>query len=661
MCGFVGFIAGSDIKSDRYQEIIQNMTDTIALRGPDDSGLWFNSEKNLVFGFRRLAIQDLSEAGHQPMHSSSKKYTICFNGEIYNHLEMREALQKESTEILWRGHSDTETILCAIDHWGIERTLKSISGMFALSIWDRDSNLLTLARDRFGEKPLYFGWVNNSFIFGSQLKAFKTFPYFNNPISKEALSKYLRFNYVPAPFSIYEDIFKLEPGCYVQIETLSSKKQPASSKQYWSLQETIRDAKKDIIVDEEIAVKTLKTQLEKSVSQQMLSDVPLGAFLSGGVDSSLIVSIMQSQASSPIKTFTIGFDDADYDESKHAKKIAEYLGTDHQELIVTAQDAQEVIALLPDLYDEPFADSSQIPTYLVSRLAKQKVTVALSGDAGDELFAGYNRYFWGPRVWKNISWLPHFFRRALSRMVYLISVNRWNQLGSIVQILTRGFISINRMGDKAYKFADRLRNVKTIADLYLSLVTQWDDPSFLIRNFDQKINDPVFRIGSLNGDRIEHSNLNEMEKMMYLDTITYLPDDILCKVDRASMGVSLETRVPFLDPKIVDIAWRIDPSLKTKNGISKSLLKELLYTYVPKGLLERPKSGFGVPVGDWIRGDLRGWATDLLSKDRIEADGIFNFAPIDKLWKEHLSCKRDWTHKLWSILMFQAWLHHNKK
>ncbi len=660
MCGFVGFIVDKSANLKNSEVIIKNMSDTIIERGPDDCGFWSDRNKGISLGFRRLAIQDLTSAGYQPMKSTNGELILCFNGEIYNHYEIRSRLESEYSNISWNGHSDTETILRALEFWGLKDTLKALSGMFALAIWDTKKERLTLARDRYGEKPLYYGWVNRSFLFGSQLKAFKEFPAFSNQLSTHAITQYFRFNYVPAPLSIYQDIFKLEPGCFIELDKKNISDKTLNVQQYWSLSEIITQAKNNLITDETKALKTLSAQLKSTIKDQMISDVPLGAFLSGGIDSSLIVSMMQEQSKTPIKTFTIGFDDKTYDESIYAKSVANHLGTDHSELILSTKDAQNVIKKLPDLYDEPFADSSQIPTYLVSRLAKTKVTVILSGDAGDELFGGYNRYFWAPRIWKNVSWMPYFLRKFVSKIVFLISVDHWNRFGKLASLATFNIFSISRLGDKAHKFADRLKEVNSIDDLYKSLVTQWDDPSFLIKNGDSSFSNIDFKIGALNGDRIHSSELNEMEKMMYFDSISYLPDDILCKVDRATMGVSLEARVPFLDPKIAEIAWRIPNALKLKDGKSKAMLRKILEQYIPKELIERPKSGFGVPIGDWLRGDLQEWAEGLLSKDRIEEDGILNFSSIEKIWNEHLSYKRDWTHKLWSILMFQQWLRDSK-
>jgi len=656
MCGFTGFLSCQEIDKTSIKETIIQMSDELISRGPDDSGTWTSHQDQVAFGFRRLSILDLSSAGHQPMVSSNNRYVICFNGEIYNHLELRELFEATSKNISWKGNSDTETILYAIEQWGIKKTLKNISGMFAISIWDKEKKVLTLARDRFGEKPLYYGWSSGSFIFGSQLNALKKFPLFNNRISLLALAKYLQLNYVPAPLSIFEEIFKLEPGCYLELSLENLNNKQIYIDQYWSLQDTIKQSKNSLIFDEHLIEKKLTTQLKKTIKQQMLSDVPLGAFLSGGIDSSLIVAIMQELSSEPIKTFTIGFDEKSFDESGYARQVAEFLGTDHKELIVDSHDAQEVIKKIPILYDEPFADSSQIPTYLVSELARKEVTVALSGDAGDEIFAGYNRYFWAPKIWNKISWIPFPLRRVLSKIIYFLPMRSWEIIESVLNFIFRKY-AVRRLGDKAYKLADRLEHVHDISDLYKSLISEWKDSSHLIKNFPKDSSLIDLEVGKLKGSKIEQSNLRDMEKMMYYDSITYLPDDILCKVDRASMGVSLESRVPFLDPKISEIAWSIPSSLKVKNGKSKSILRNILYSYVPKELIERPKSGFGVPVGEWLRKDLKDWAEKLISISILEDDGIFHPEVIRNIWDEHLSGKRDWTHRLWSILMFQAWLH----
>jgi len=658
MCGITGLLhIGS--KAIDIDNQVKKMTESLSHRGPDSYGNWSDLNMGVGLGHSRLAILDLSIHGAQPMHSNSGRYVISYNGEIYNHYDLRLELKAQGISE-WNGHSDTETILNAICEWGIEETLIALSGMFALAIWDNQLRTLTLARDRFGEKPLYFGWSENSFLFGSQLKAFEVFPMFQNKISKEALAKYLEFNYVPAPLSIYEDIFKLEPGCYVQITDQNLATQSFNISQYWSLEKVIqKNFKKNKSINEVELTENLHSQLKKTISDQMLSDVPLGAFLSGGIDSSLIVSLMQDISSQPIKTFTIGFEDETYDESKFARRIAEHLGTDHREYIATAKDAQDVIKLLPYLYDEPFADSSQIPTYLVSKLAKKDVTVVLSGDAGDELFAGYNRYFWAPKIWSKLSWLPLFLRKFIGKLIYLLSVDKWNKIGTAISFVTFKNIDINRIGDKAYKLADRLRNVKNISDLYLSLVTEWDNSSFLIKDYVEIDNINASQLNLNHSKNIQDIGLNEIEKMMYLDSISYLPDDILCKVDRASMGVSLESRVPFLDPKIAEIAWTMPLEMKIKNGRSKSVLRDILHNYVPEEFYDRPKAGFGIPIGDWLRTDLKTWAESLLSESIIVQDGIFNYLPINKIWNEHLSGKRDWTHKLWSILMFQAWLHRN--
>lgn len=658
MCGFVGYVNLIDSNLDQAS-IIKSMTDQIIHRGPDDDGIWLSLDRKVILGHRRLSIIDLSDSGHQPMVSEDQNLIIVFNGEIYNHLEIRSKLSSEGISMQWRGHSDTETLLAALDFWGVRRTLEECIGMFAFALYNINDGTITLARDRFGEKPLYFGWIEGAFVFASELKAIQAHPNFKNNISKKSLSQYLKFSYVPAPSSIFENILKLEPGKYIQekISTLSNK--ACKQRVYWSLSSVIEKGHKDLIHDDVEAVNQMEAALQSSVKMQMLSDVPLGAFLSGGVDSSSIVALMQKDSMKPIQTFTIGFEDSQYDESPYAKDVAEHLGTEHNEYIVTHQETMETIPLLPHMYDEPFADPSQIPTYLVSQAAKRKVTVALSGDGGDEIFGGYNRYFWGPNIWNKISWLPFSSRKILAKLVLSIPVSGWSAIGKINNMLRPGVAGIAALGDKAHKLSDRLRKVHNIDDLYLSLVTEWQDPSLLIQDFSQEKDfQPSFEIFSQTPEVLATSDASS--RMMFWDSLSYLPDDILCKVDRAAMASSLETRVPFLDHRIAELAWKLPLNMKIREDESKWILRSILYKYVPKNLIERPKAGFGIPVGDWLRGPLKEWAEDLLNKDRLKSEGYLKPDLINKIWLEHLSGNYDWTPRLWSVLMFQSWLENQK-
>ncbi|MBT7753092.1 MAG: asparagine synthase (glutamine-hydrolyzing), partial [Gammaproteobacteria bacterium] len=542
-------------KINEMEEVVSSMNSTLTHRGPDDKGLWIDNDEGIALGHRRLSILDLSTAGHQPMHSLSNRFTMVFNGEIYNHLEIRKELESSKANIFhWKGHSDSETLLAAIEEWGLEKALQLSIGMFSIALWDRDKRVLSLARDRFGEKPLYYGWVNKSFVFGSELKAIKAYPGFNNPICRRALSNYLRFMYVPAPQSIYVDIFKLEPGQYLEIGSKDITGQTVKIKKYWSLEEEIKEAQLNLFTNESEALETLESALNESIKMQMLSDVPLGAFLSGGVDSSLIVALMQKQSSQSVKTFTVAFEESEFDESPFAGEIARHLGTNHHELFVSSSEAQGVISKLPVIYDEPFADSSQIPTHLISMAAKKEVTVSLSGDAGDELFGGYNRYFWGPRIWSKISWIPFFMRNMISSSICSISQERWDILGASINKFQKASQGINRLGDKAYKLSETLNNVKSIDDLYFNLISIWHDSSNIIKGIDlsnaEAINSRKKYPRSLDLD-------DASSRMMFWDSLNYLPDDILCKVDRAAMACSLETRVPFLDHRVSKIAWQL--------------------------------------------------------------------------------------------------------
>lgn len=643
MCGLAGFFF-SNTQLDHIS-VARGMGDALLHRGPDDSGVWADAAEGMALSHRRLAIVDLSPAGHQPMASPDGRYVMAFNGEIYNHLALRAELEASSQAPAWRGHSDTETLLAGFSAWGVKATLKRAVGMFAIALWDRQDRCLTLTRDRLGEKPLFYGWVRGAFVFGSELKALRAYPGFDNPINRDALALYLQHCAVPAPYAIYQDIFKLEPGCLLTLDHAGLASKTVHTSPYWRFTDAVKRGLADPIQNETEALTVLESTLRTAVSQQAVADVPLGAFLSGGIDSSLIVALMQAQSSRPVQTFTVGFDEAGFDESPHALAVARHLGTEHHELRVSAADARAVIPLLPAMYDEPFADSSQIPTHLVSKAARQHVTVALSGDAGDELFGGYNRYFWGQRVWNRVGWMPPGLRRALGAGIQQLPVHAWDGIGRAIP----GRHGVARLGDKAHKMAQRLQIVGNTDELYRSLVTEWPHATSVVRGarrVNTKLDDMALVAGVPDA---EH-------RMMLWDTLAYLPDDILTKVDRAAMSVSLETRVPFLDHNVVELAWRLPLHMKIRSGQGKWALRQVLYKHVPRELIERPKAGFGIPVGQWLCGPLREWAENLLNEARLQREGYFDPAPIRQAWAEHLSGRHDWTARLWIILMFQAWL-----
>lgn len=649
MCGLAGFWGGR-FSADEAQARLMRMTDAISRRGPDAQGQWTDPDAAIALGHRRLAIVELSEAGAQPMASFRTRYVLSFNGEIYNHMSLREEPQVEACRIQWRGHSDTETLLNCFEVWGIAETVKRATGMFAFAVWDRKLRVLTLGRDRFGEKPLYYGRVgtgdSSAFLFASELGSFTAFGGFRGEVDRDSLCMFMRHGNVGGGRSIYRDVHKLLPGHLMTLKDVASEPSIAS---YWSLERvTGYGAAHRFEGTPAEAVEKLELYAHRAVKRQMAADVPLGAFLSGGIDSSTIVALMQTQSSRRIKTFTIGFDDASYNEATHAKAVAQYLGTDHTELYVTPEQAVDTIGMLPRLYCEPFADSSQIPTYLVSQLARRDVTVSLSGDGGDEVFGGYNRYQATARLWGRLVAVPVPLRLAIAQVLQQISPHRLDRMASRLPGLGRW----PALGEKIHKGA-RVMGASSSADLYLRLVSQWSDPAGVVLGSREPAT-------LLTGLRPALSGLNTVERMMALDTLTYLPDDILTKVDRAAMSVGLETRVPFLDHEMVEFAWQLplDYKIRHENGATttKWVLRELLFKHVPRALIERPKQGFGVPIGNWLRGPLRDWAEALLGEGRLRSEGFFDTAAVRRKWTEHLSGRKNWQHQLWCVLMFQAWL-----
>jgi len=649
MCGIAGLIAAGRI--DRA--ILDKMTAALVHRGPDDSGTWIDPEARVALGHRRLSIIDLSAAGHEPMHSSSQRYVITFNGEIYNYGELRAELERTSSAPPegWRGHSDVEVLLQAIEAWGLEVAISKAAGMFAFGLWDRHARNLTLVRDRFGEKPLYYGWAGKDFLFGSELKAISAHPRFQADIDRKALRTFASQGYIPAPLSVYRRVFKLPPGCVLTIPAAAAaiplNEAPGESgegqlklQRYWSYRDTVLAGVTDPINDEAEALAELKRALTRAVAEQSIADVPVGMFLSGGIDSSTIAALYQQVSDRPARTFSIGFEDPRYNEAPFARQVAKQLGTIHHEHIVTEQDALATIPLLPRIYDEPFGDSSQIPTYLVSRVARSQVTVALTGDGGDELFGGYYRHIYAPRLWRTIHRVPRPIR-AIGAPIARVPAKFWSEAW---RLFARGrHVDIGSKVQKALRVSSAAHNID---DVYGSFLDEW--------SFE---NSPVLRAApsSVTRDLLSGRNVPDEVRMMYYDAVSYLPDDILCKVDRASMAVSLETRVPFLDHRVAELAARIPTSMKMRGGTGKHILRELLYLQAPRELFDRPKAGFAVPIGEWLKGPLRSWAEDLLDRRRMMEEGWFNPDVVHRRWDMHLTGRRDSTPALWAILMFQAW------
>ncbi|WNC45872.1 asparagine synthase (glutamine-hydrolyzing) [Thermosynechococcus sp. GLH187] len=648
MCGLVGFLNAAFLGD--WAATIRKMNGTLSHRGPDDEGVWIDEAAGIALGHRRLAILDLSPAGHQPMASACGRYVLVFNGEIYNHLELRQELTALGAAPPWRGHSDTETLLAAFSHWGVTTALEKLVGMFALALWDRKTRTLTLARDRIGEKPLYYGWVNGALVFASELKAIRAYPAFANLINRDALALYFRYSWIPAPYSIYEHIWKLPAGTYLQWSAESLRPNIQGTPQaYWSLQTVIEKGLTHTFQGTEADAATeLEYLLRQSLQGQLLADVPLGAFLSGGVDSSTVVALMQSLSSQPVKTFSIGFYEDAYNEAQYAKAVAQHLGTDHTEYYLTGQEARDVIPKLTHLYDEPFADSSQIPTHLVSMIARQEVTVALSGDGGDELFGGYVRYLLTPAILGKIERLPKPVRRTLASLLKKLSPRQWDQLFGGLSIFLPQNLRYTTIGDKIAKLA-KLCEMTSDKEVYLSFLSLIDLPSQFVLNSQE----PLLIQEKL--DQLSHQ-LPFESYMMALDLLTYLPDDILVKVDRAAMGVSLETRIPFLDHRIVEFAWTLPLDMKIRQRQGKQVLRKLLYRYVPPPLIERPKMGFGIPLAQWLRSELRDWGATLLNPTRLQQEGYLHPDLVWQYWQEHQTGKRNWAGQLWEVLMFQSWL-----
>ena len=636
MCGLTGFV---DRSGRVVQETVaQKMALALYSRGPDDAGAWVDATAGLAMAHRRLSILDLSSSGHQPMHSPGGRYVIVFNGEIYNHLDLR----KELGDVAWRGHADTETVLAAIEAWGIEAALKKLTGMFAFALWDRAERRLSLARDRLGEKPLYYGWQGDIFVFGSELKALRAHPVWRGEVDRNVLASFMRYGYVPLPHSIYRGISKLLPGTWLTLGPDTPAGVSPAPTFYWRALESTQ-APRYVDLSDEAAADALEAKLHLAIGGQMVADVPLGALLSGGVDSSTVVALMQAQSSRPVRTFSIGFAEPDYDEARHAKAVAAHLGTHHTELYLAPTDALAVIPKLPEMYDEPFGDSSQIPTHLVAALARHHVTVSLSGDGGDELFGGYNRYFLGASLWRRLAPLPRRLRSAVGHLMTVPSPGQWDRIAAWLPSRH----PYPAFGDKLHKLAG-VMDAADANDFFRRLISQQrESESIVLGGFEV----PIWANGEAEG----FSGHDVSERMMFHDLVGYLCDDILTKLDRAAMAVSLETRVPLLDHRVVEFAWQLPLHMKIRDGQGKWLLRQVLYRHVPRELIERPKQGFAIPLDAWLRGPLRDWAEALLDEQRLRREGYLRPEPIREKWREHFSGRRNWQHWLWNVLMFQAW------
>ncbi|MBI3038293.1 asparagine synthase (glutamine-hydrolyzing) [bacterium] len=654
MCGITGFIHfNRDFSTEDSVNIASKMADTLYHRGPDYGNVWVDAKHGIGLGHRRLSIMDLSSEGSQPMISRSGRFVLVFNGEIYNFQEIRneveENLQADST--IWKGRSDTEVLLAGFELWSVPETLRRLVGMFAFALWDKKESTLFLARDRIGEKPLFYGVINNTLLFGSELKALKAHPHWKGEISRSSLVLFLRFNYLPSPYSIYNKIFKLPQGTFLEIKWIDHFELPKPTS-YWSPPLFTEKLEKTHPEEsEQETVRRLENLLKDSVKKRLVSDVPVGVFLSGGIDSTTVASLAKDQYPAALKTFTIGFHEDGYNEANYAKEVAKHLGTDHTELYVDSKEAMDVIPKLPVLFDEPFSDSSQIPTFLLAKLAKKEVTVCLSGDGGDEIFGGYNRYFWGEIIWKTMGWVPHEIKQGISNFISSRRPLKWQRVWKDFSFLVPNDLRVMNFEEKLQKVA-KILSAKSPGAFYNDLVSDWPNPEGVVLGGKEP---PTILTSSSKYD----GYAGFAQRMMSLDFATYLPDDILVKLDRACMGVSLEARTPFLDHRIVEFALKMPLSVKIRKMQGKWILRQILYKYVPQKLVERPKMGLGVPIGFWLRGPLRDWAETLLSERRIKEEGFFNVKPIRQKWLEHLSGEKNWQNSIWSILMFQAWLEND--
>lgn len=653
MCGLAGFVDfGNAVPADERERTLRTMSQRLAHRGPDDQGIWMEGPVGLAH--RRLAIIDVSPEGHQPMVSHCGRYVVLLNGEIYNFRELRREIEAHNGGARWRGHSDTEVLAAAVSLWDLPASLPRLNGMFALVVYDRARRLIHFARDRIGEKPLYYGWQGSVLLFASELKALRGHAQWRGEVDAQALADYVRLGYVPAPRSIFRGIGKLPPGHFLtlpverafagggRLEAESRQSQP-----YWRLKDAAHGARNAQAQDDAGVLEEIERQIGEAVRSRMVADVPIGAFLSGGIDSSTVAALMQAHSPSPIRTYTIGFREDDYDEAGYARQVARHLGTEHSELYLTHRDALDLIPSLSHVYDEPFADVSQIPTLLVSRLAAQSVKVVLSGDGGDEVFGGYTRYLWLDKLWKGSWWIPRPVRRALGKGMTSVSPQAWNRIYRSVEWLMPSRWRQRLPGNKLHKLADVLAATDQ-REMYVQLISQWRQVESLLRDpLPLSLFDAEERRIAFDDVRLE---------MMYLDTLTYLPDDILVKVDRASMAHSLESRIPFLDHRLIELIWSLPLRFRIHGNLGKWALRQVLRRHVPSALTDRPKMGFAVPIGAWLRGPLREWADDLLAPARIERQGFVRPEPIVRAWREHGQGTRNWEYALWNILMFQSWL-----